>query len=129
MKPYLLCTFTYIDRLPISLGQIYEAYTKEGATNMKCYSYVEIPTHIICVYNVKTTDKKLKDTISINRKKESNTYYSINALNSLIRILNNGVLDKTFLINWNDYEDTLLLGNGQDSYKQIKIKELESMEI
>lgn len=124
MRPQLLCTFTYIDRLPVSIGQIYKAYTVEGATNMKCYCYVEIPANVICVYNVTTTDKKLKDTISINRKKETNTYYSINALNNLIRALNNGVLDKTFAIEWDNFTDTLLLSTGDDNYKQIKIKEL-----
>lgn len=124
MRPQLLCTFTYIDKLPVSIGQIYKAYTVEGATNMKCYAYVEMPTHVVCVYNVTTADRRLRDTISINRKKETNTYYSINALNNLIRVLNNGILDKTFAIEWSNFTDTLLLANGHEDYKQIKIKEL-----
>lgn len=124
MRSQLLCTFTYIDKLPLSIGQIYKAYTVEGATNMRCYCYVEVPANVICVYNVTTADRRLRDTISINRKKETNTYYSINALNNLIRTLNNGILDKTYAIEWNNFTDTLLLANGDESYKQIKIKEL-----
>lgn len=123
MKSQLLCTFTYLDRLPVCIGQIYKAYTVDGAINMKCYTYIEIPNNVICVYNVTSDERKLKDTISINRKKETNTFYSINALNNLIRVLNNGILDKTFRIEWSNYEDTLLLAN-EDSYKSIKIKEL-----
>jgi hypothetical protein len=73
---------------------------------------------------VTTTERKLKDTISINRKKDTNTFYSINALNSLIRVLNNGLLDKTYRIDWPQYRDTLLLADGELNCKMIKIKEL-----
>lgn len=124
MKPQLLCTFTYVDKLPLCIGQIYKAYQIDNVLNMKCYHYIDNPNSVVCFYNITTTDQRLKDTISINRKKESNTYYSINALNSLIRILNNGILDKTFVIDWNNYVDTLLLADPQNGYKQIKIKEL-----
>ena len=124
MRPQLLCTFTYIEKLTISIGQIYKAYDAQDVTNMKCYCYVETPTSVICVYNVTTTERKLKDTISINRKKDTNTFYSINALNSLIRVLNNGLLDKTYRIDWSQYKDTLLLADGELICKMIKIKEL-----
>lgn len=124
MRQQLLCTFTYLDRLPICIGQIYKAYTVDGTLNMKCYSYVEIPNNIICIYNVDTYERRLNDTISINRRKETNTYYSINALNSLIRVLNNGILDKTFKVDWTNFTDMILLADGQNDYKQIKIKEL-----
>lgn len=124
MSSQLLCTFTYLDRLPVSIGQIYRAYTVDGVINMKCYTYIEIPNNVVCVYNVTSNERKLQDTISINRKKESNTFYSINALNNLIRLLNNGVLDKTFRIEWNNYQDTLLLAGDEEDCKQIKIKEL-----
>jgi len=124
MRPQLLCTFTYTDKLAASLGQIYKVYSPEEISNVKCYVYVEVPTNVVCIYNVVVADRRLKDTISINRKKESNTYYSINALNSLIRVLNNGVLDKTYRIDWPQYKDTLLLSDGEFNCKMIKIKEL-----
>ena len=124
MKPQLLCTFTYLDRLPSSLGEIYATYTAPAVNNLKCYMYVESPSNVICVYNVDSNERRLKNTISINRKKETNTFYSINALNNLIRILNNGVLDKTYVIDWAQYRDILLLSEGVDSYKTIVIKEL-----
>lgn len=124
MRAQLLCTFTYLDKLPVSIGQIYKAYSVEDVTNMKCYTYIETPNNVICVYNVNTGDRRLRDTISINRKKESNTFYSINALNSLIRLLNNGILDKSYIVDWNNYRDTLLLSDGDHQCKMIKIKEL-----
>ena len=75
------------------------------------------------MYNVEGGTQRMKDTISINRKKQSNTFYSINALNSLIRSLNNGVLDKTYMVDWSQYTDTLLLADGDYDYKAIQIKE------
>jgi hypothetical protein len=50
----------------------------------------------------------------IHRKKETNTLYTVNALNAIIRACNNGLLDKTFIINWDTYRDSLLLTQDQD---------------
>lgn len=124
MRPQLLCTFTYIDRLPVTIGLIYKTYNLDDVANMKCFGYVESPTSIVCIYNVQSTNKRLKDTISINRKKETNTFYSINALNGLIRSINNGVLDKSYVVNWQQFKDCLLLAEGDFGYKSILIKEL-----
>ena len=124
MRPQLLCTFTYVDRLTVSIGQIYKAYNANDVSNMKVYSYIQTPNNVICVYNVTTSERRLKDTISINRKKDTNTFYSINALNSLIRVLNNGILDKSFAIEWSNYHNTLLLADGDFNCKMIEIKEL-----
>jgi hypothetical protein len=123
IRPQLLCTFTFIDVLPACIGNIHKAYDNDVA-NLQCYHYIEIPKNIICVYNVSTPERKMRDTISINRKKETNTLYSINALNSLIKESNNGVLDKSFTINWVSYTNTLLLADGEMGCRVIKIKEL-----
>ena len=53
----------------------------------------------------------VQNTISLHRKKQSNTLYTINALNEVIRELNGGVLDKRFPIPWEDYHNSLLLTN------------------
>jgi len=124
MRPQLLCTFTYIDKLPYCIGEIYKTYTVEAVSNVKCYSYVEEPNNVVCIYNVEGSTKRMKDTISINRKKETNSLYSINALNSLIRSLNGGVLDKTYRIDWTHYQDMLLLSDSEYNCRAIKIEEL-----
>jgi len=108
----------------VCIGIIYKTYNPEDVDNMKCYSYVQSPSNVICVYNVQSTSKRLKDTISINRKKETNTFYSINALNGLIRYLNNGVLDKSYRIDWSSFANCILLADGDFGYKSIEIKEL-----
>jgi hypothetical protein len=53
-------------------------------------------------------------TILLHRKKESNTLYTINALNTLIRSLNGGRLNKNFIVEWTAYKNCILLTNGPD---------------
>jgi hypothetical protein len=123
MKSQLLCTFTFVDIVLTCVSAIHKTY--EGKVdNLQCYTYVEIPKNVICVYNVDATERKMRDTISINRKKETNSYYSINALNAIIKENNNGVLDKSFPIDWVSYTNTLLLSDNNGGCRIIKIKEL-----
>ena len=75
----------------------------------------------ICTYNIDpgnlSTTSVLPNTILLHRKKESNSLYTINALNTLIKTLNNGVADPNYKIEWADYKNTILLTNGPDLRK------------
>lgn len=68
---------------------------------------------LILTYNIDVVNTNsqnaLPNTILLHRKKESNTLYTINALNALIRELNGGVLDTNYKINWPDHRNTILL--------------------
>jgi hypothetical protein len=57
----------------------------------------------------------------VHRKKETNTIYTINALNELIMNLNNGILDKSFPIDWEKYSNSILL-KKPDGLKVLKIE-------
>ena len=59
----------------------------------------------------------LPNTILLHRKKESNTLYTINSLNLLIKSLNEGILDTSYRVNWPDYRNTVLLTQGDDLKK------------
>ena len=84
---------------------------------------------VMLTYNVDmgNTDGEFAvgNTILVHRKKQTNTLYTINALNELIKSLNNGVLDKSFSIDWNNYRNCILLIQA-DGFKKIdtKIKEI-----
>ena len=67
----------------------------------------------MCTYNIDANidNKILQDTISLHRKKQTNTLYTINALNECIKIVNNGVLDTTYQLDWENYRDSILLTN------------------
>ena len=75
----------------------------------------------ICTYNIDpgnmSTTSVLPNTILLHRKKESNTLYTINALNTLIKTLNNGYADPSYKVEWTDYKNTILLTNGPDLRK------------
>jgi len=75
----------------------------------------------ICTYNIDpgnmSTTTVLPNTILLHRKKESNTLYTINALNTLIKTLNNGYADPNYKVEWTDYKNTILLTNGPDLRK------------
>jgi hypothetical protein len=61
------------------------------------------------------------NTILVHRKKDSNTLYTINALNELIKRLNGGVVDPRFRVDWQHYRNTILL-TQQNELKELKTK-------
>lgn len=76
---------------------------------------------MVISYNIIPNNERkfLGSTILAHRKKESNTIYTINALNRLIVDLNGGVEDKTYKINWEDYKNSMILTDGE-GYKILK---------
>lgn len=119
MQTQLLCTFTYKGQLDETLDKIKDAY-EIAFDKIFVLSNDNHDTELFCTYNIDTTEdyEILPKTISIHRKKKTNTLYTINALNQLIRKLNDGELDKTYQIPWEDYTDSLLVTNN-DEFKKI----------
>jgi hypothetical protein len=115
MKRQLLCTFTVNDSLSLTLDYL-ETYFKISNSKVYLYREEENPSNLILVYNIEENlrDGLAKNTILVHRKKHSNTVYTINALNSLITRVNNGVLDKSYQVNWDNYKDTLLIIKDND---------------
>ena len=84
---------------------------------------------IMLTYNVdidnSSKDSMVDNTILVHRKKQTNTLYTINALNELIKELNNGVLDKKFPIEWEHYKNCILLIQAEGFNRiDTKIKEI-----
>ena len=84
---------------------------------------------IMLTYNVDMNnsikDSMIDNTILVHRKKQTNTLYTINALNEVIKSLNGGVLDKSFAVNWNDYRNCILLIQTEGFNRiDTKIKEI-----
>ena len=99
----LFCTFTTHDDLESTLSTINRRYS---ILYNKIF-VLESPQskELMCTYNIdmgNVSEDPLPNTILLHRKKESNTLYTINALNALIRSLNNGMLDTRFIVNWAD---------------------------
>ena len=111
MNNRLYCTFTTPD-------------SYEEITNVIQTSYVILfnklfvlesldGEKIMLTYNVdmgnSMVNTMMDNTILVHRKKQTNTLYTINALNEVIMGLNGGVLDKSFAVDWNDYRNCILL--------------------
>ena len=114
MRTQLLCTFAHRKDLDLIIDYISKSYTI-SEKRMFVFSNAEKSSELYVTYNVEPDDyKKTPNTIMIHRKKETNTLYTVNALNAIIRKSNNGVLDKKFVINWPIYENSLMLTDGDD---------------
>jgi len=111
----LFCTFSPKESLDDTLRDINREYT---ILYKKIFVLASPDSEeYMCTYNIEIEGGQtriLPNTILLHRKKESNTLYTINALNTLIKTLNNGVLDSTFPINWPDYKNSILLTQGED---------------
>ena len=130
MSNKLFCTFATEETLDSILEQIQERY--KIIYNKIFVLYSKSQDEYICTYNVDfgNIGTFLENTILVHRKKESNTLYTINALNTLIKELNEGVLDTSYRINWSDYRNCILLTKGPElkrvNTKLYKIVELEN---
>lgn len=118
LKNKLFCTFSAKDRLEETLETIKKEYV---IMYNKIFVLESIDSEeFLCTYNIEVQESNtrvLPNTILLHRKKETNTLYTINSLNFLIKSLNEGVLDTTFRINWHDYKNTVLLTQGEELKK------------
>jgi len=76
----------------------------------------------LCTYNIEVdgpSTKILPNTILLHRKKETNTLYTINALNSIVKSKNNGVLDNSYQIDWQEYKNSVLLTQPDGSLRKL----------
>jgi len=68
------------------------------------------------VYNL-----QLENTILVHRKKQTNTLYTINALNEVIKYLNGGILDTTYQVDWSKFRNSLLL-TRPGGFKKVRTR-------
>jgi hypothetical protein len=114
LRTQLLCTFAHRKDLELIVDYISKSYS---ISEKRLFVFLDADkkSDLYVTYNVEPDDYgKTPSTIMIHRKKETNTLYTVNALNAIIKKANNGILDKTFIINWPNYENSLLLTDGDE---------------
>jgi len=121
MNNRLFATFTQqneIDELIVNLSSTYNIMYKKIFV-----LFVKTTNEYVVTYNVEQGNINTipANTILVHRKKESNTLYTINALNDLIKKLNGGEVDPTFKIEWQNYKNCVLLTQHGD-VKQLNTK-------
>jgi hypothetical protein len=127
---HLLCTFAHRSETPIILDVIKSTYELDSKM-LFIFSDVDSPEKYIFTYNVNGQYDLTSNTILVHRKSETNTLYSLNALNVLIGKLNNGKPNRDYVIDWAPYSNSLvLLSNGELSRTRLRLeKVIKNLEI
>lgn len=124
MQTQLLCTFCDANTLDSTIESIAAQYTIAFDV-IYVLQNVDEQDSFCCTYNVTVGAQppKLapKTTISLHRKKATNTLYTINALNLLVASLNGGKLDKNYKLPWEEYTNCILV-TAHDELKRINTK-------
>ena len=121
MRTQLLCTFTSEASFEDLLTKIFDGY--ELFSRKIFILKLEPSKELVISYNI-VPNKELSflpNSIMVHRKKESNTMYTINALNRLIKDLNGGKEDKKYQVDWNNYKNSMILTDG-DGFKIMTTK-------
>ncbi len=117
----LFCTFTSLEGVDDLVKQLSSRYSI--MYNKMFVLYIKSNEEYVITYNVDQGNVQdiPENTILVHRKKETNTLYTINALNELIKSLNGGVVDTKFPIDWQHYKNCILL-TQHNELKQLNTK-------
>lgn len=124
----LFCTFTTLDGVDALIEELSSRYSI--MYNKLFVLKITNSNEYVVTYNVDQNNISSipENTILVHRKKDSNTLYTINALNELIKALNGGIVDPRYRVNWQHYRNTILL-TQQNELKQLKTKIHQIVEI
>ncbi len=122
----LLCTFSNKKELTEMVLLIKET-APLSMKKLYVLERVDNPNELMLTYNVMKSEVSsfLPNTILLHRKKETNTLYTINAVNHIIKEANNGILDTSYRLQWDNYRNSILLTNKQGLNKiDTRLKEI-----
>ncbi len=124
----LFCTFSELDEIDNLIDDIKNQY--DVLYNKIFVLQIKSSNEYVCTYNIDYSNLSEipENTILVHRKKETNTLYTINALNELIKKLNGGVVDVTYRINWMHYRNCILL-TQHNELKQLNTKVYKIVEL
>ena len=124
----LFCTFTTLDLMEDLVRDL--SYKYSIMYNKIFVLQVRDNDEYVITYNIDhgNISEIPFNTILVHRKKDTNTLYTINALNELIKSLNGGVVDTNYKINWQHYKNTILL-TQHNELKQLKTKIYQIIEL
>jgi hypothetical protein len=116
VKTNLLCTFVHKNDLQLVIDLIQKTYELDSNI-IFVLSNQNKPYQLYCTYNVVGNYELSSNTILIHRKSDTNTLYTINAMNQIIRGINNGMLDTSMQLDWDLYRNQLILFQNDEVVK------------
>jgi hypothetical protein len=127
MNTQLLCLFTTKDELDKSVDFILSNYTLTNPNVFILESKLR-PEEIFITFNVEKGSSAIPSewkTILVHRKKQSNTIYTINALNEVVKSKTGGILDNSYMIEWEEFKNCIITTSNL-GYKKIPTKVFKS---
>ena len=127
MNTQLLCLFTTKEDLDKSVNFILKNYILTNP-NVFILENKSKPEETFITFNVEKGSAPISSewkTILVHRKKQSNTIYTINALNEVVKSKTGGNLDNSYMIDWEEFKNCILTTSNQ-GYKMIPTKVFKS---
>ena len=130
MNTQLLCLFTLKNELDISVDFVLNNYTLTNPNVFVLENKIN-EGELYITFNVEkgssAIDSKWK-TILVHRKKQSNTIYTINALNEVVKSKTGGILDNSYMIDWDEFKNCIIT-TSSIGYKKIPTKVFKSFNV
>jgi hypothetical protein len=130
-RGFLLASFLSTDDSDVISQEVQEIVNNLELTNDYIFllKNVNDPSKKILTYNAipqqgSSFNPRLY-TMRVHRKKQTNTLYTINALNAAVAAQHDGKTGKDLKLDWTQYENCLLLTAG----KELKIHAIEVVKI
>lgn len=123
MTTQLLCLFTIRPELDHSVDFIVTNYVIVNPNVFVLESKVR-PEELFITFNVEKGSAPIDSqwkTILVHRKKQTNTIYTINALNEVVKSMTGGQTDNSFAIDWEEFQNCILT-TSNIGYKKIPTK-------
>ena len=123
MITQLLCLFTIRPELDHSVNFIVTNYVIVNPNVFVLESKVR-PEELFITFNVEKGSAPIDSqwkTILVHRKKHTNTIYTINALNEVVKSMTGGQTDNSFVIDWEEFHNCILT-TSNTGYKKIPTK-------
>jgi hypothetical protein len=130
MNTQLLCLFTLKNELDISIDFVLKNYTLTNP-NVFVLENKSKSDELFITFNVEKGSSAIPSdwkTILVHRKKQSNTIYTINALNEVVKSKTGGILDNSYMIDWDEFKNCIIT-TSSIGYKKIPTKVFKSFNI
>jgi len=128
MNNKLYCTFLQDEEVNEVVGRILEEH---DILFNKIFVLIGVDDQkTMLTYNIDgpVYNLQLPNTILVHRKKQTNTLYTINALNEVIKYLNDGVLDTSYQVDWTRFRNSILL-TRPGGFKKVRTRLKDIIEV
>ena len=130
MNTQLLCLFTTKGELDKSVEFVLNQYILTNPNVFVLENKIN-EGELYITFNVEKGSSAIDSewkTILVHRKKQSNTIYTINALNEVVKSKTGGILDNSYMIDWDEFKNCIIT-TSSIGYKKIPTKVFKSFNV